>query len=146
MGIVLRTAVMYLVVLILLRITTRRIMRSATPLDMVVIFFFGGVATPPIMGDDRSITGALLAAATLAGLHTALSHLKRVWPTVGMITEGNPVVIYADGDWDQVAMRRMRVDPRDVMAEMRQQGISRLEDVNSAIVEHSGAITVVPKR
>jgi|UPI0006B064ED uncharacterized membrane protein YcaP (DUF421 family) len=146
MGIVLRTALMYLVVLILLRITTRRIMRSATPLDMVVIFFFGGVATPPILGDDRSITGALLAACTLAGLHTLLSHAKRVWPVVGMITEGNPVVIYANGDWDRLAMRRMRVDPRDVMAEMRQQGIGQLADVQSAIVEHSGAITVVPKR
>lgn len=146
MDIVLRTALMYLVVLILLRITTRRIMRSATPLDMVVIFFFGGIATPPILGDDRSITGALLAACTLAGLHTMLSHLKRVWPVVGMITEGNPVVVFANGDWDRTALRRMRVDPRDVMAGMRQQGISRIDDVQSAIVEHSGAITVVPKR
>ena len=96
MGIVLRTALMYLVVLILLRITTRRIMRSATPLDMVVIFFFGGVATPPILGDDRSITGALVAACTLAGLHTLLSYLKRVWPVIGMITEGNPVVVFSN--------------------------------------------------
>lgn len=146
MGIVLRTALMYLVVLILLRITTRRIMRSATPLDMVVIFFFGGIATPPILGDDRSITGALLAACTLAGLHTLLSYLKRVWPVIGMITEGNPVVVFSNGNWDRVAMRRMRVDPRDVVAEMRQQGISRINDVQSAIVEHSGAITVVPKK
>ena len=75
---------------------------------MVAIFFLGGIATPPILGDDRSITGALLAAATLAGLHTLLSYLKRVWPTIAMITEGNPVVVYADGDWDRVAMQRMR--------------------------------------
>lgn len=63
-----------------------------------------------------------------------------------MITEGSPVVVYANGDWDRTAMRRMRVDPRDVMAEMRQQGISRMSDVQSAIVEHSRTITVVPKK
>jgi uncharacterized membrane protein YcaP (DUF421 family) len=146
MDIVLRAALMYLIVLILLRLTTQRIMRSATPLDMVVIFFFGGMAVPPILGDDRSITGAVLALCTIAGLHTLLSQLKRIWPTVGMVAEGNPVVIYANGTWDDAKMRRRRIDPRDVMAEMRQHGITNLEDVQSAIVEHTGAITLVPKR
>lgn len=146
MDIVFRAALMYLIVLILLRLTTQRIMRSATPLDMVVIFFFGGMAVPPILGDDRSITGAILALCTIAGLHTALSHLKRIWPTIGMVTEGNPVVIYSNGKWDDEQMRRRRVDPRDVMAEMRQHGITNLKDVQSAIVEHTGAITLVPKK
>ncbi|HEV7445550.1 MAG TPA: YetF domain-containing protein [Steroidobacteraceae bacterium] len=146
MDIVLRAALMYLVVLILLRLTTQRIMRSATPLDMVVIFFFGGMAVPPILGDDRSITGAVLALCTIAGLHTLLSHLKRIWPTVGMVAEGNPVVIYSNGTLDDAKMRRRRIDPRDVMAEMRQHGITSLEDVQSAIIEHTGAITLVPKR
>ncbi len=146
MDIVLRAALMYLVVLILLRITTMRIMRSATPLDMAVIFFFGGIAVPPILGDDRSITGALLAAATLAGLHTALTHLKRVWPTVGMVTEGNPVVVFSNGEWDDAMMRSKRVDPRDVMAEVRQKGLHHLSEVQSAIVEHNGAITIVPRQ
>ena len=146
MEIVFRAALMYLIVLILLRLTTQRIMRSATPLDMAVIFFFGGMAVPPILGDDRSITGAVLALCTIAGLHMALSHLKRIWPTIGMVTEGNPVVIYSNGTWDDEQMRRRRVDARDVMAEMRQQGITNLVDVQSAIVEHTGAITVVPKK
>ncbi|MBB2965206.1 DUF421 domain-containing protein [Methylobacterium sp. R2-1] len=146
MGIVLRATLLYLVVLLLLRITTMRIMRSATPLDMAVIFFFGGIAVPPILGDDRSITGALLAAATLAGLHTTLSHAKRLWPTIGMVTEGNPVVIFSNGEWDEAKMRSKRVDPRDVMAEVRQKGLLHLSDVQSAIVEHNGAITIVPKQ
>ena len=146
MGIVLRATLLYLVVLILLRITTMRIMRSATPLDMAVIFLFGGIAVPPILGDDRSITGALLAAATLAGLHTTLTHAKRLWPTVGMITEGNPVVVFSNSTWDEAQMRRLRVDPRDVMAEMRQKGLLHLNEVQSAIVEHNGAITIVPRQ
>ena len=112
MEIVFRAALMYLIVLILLRLTTQRIMRSATPLDMVVIFFFGGMAVPPILGDDRSITGAVLALCTIAGLHMVLSHLKRIWPTIGMVTEGNPVVIYSNGTWDDEQMRRRRVDAR----------------------------------
>ena len=113
---------------------------------MAVIFFFGGIAIPPILGDDRSLTGALLALCTIAGLHAALSRLKLIWPMLGMVTEGNPVVIYANGTWDDDQMRRLRVDPRDVMAKMRQQGIASFSEVQSAIVEHTGGITVVPKR
>jgi uncharacterized membrane protein YcaP (DUF421 family) len=145
MRIVLTAAVMYLVILIMLRVTTRRIMRSATTLDMAVVFLFGGMAVQPILGQDRSVTGALLSVCTVAGLHLALSRLKLVWPVVGMVTEGTPVVVYANGIWDRKQMRRLRVDERDVRSEMRQNGIKRFGEVQSVIVEHTGGITVVPK-
>ncbi|MGY2050466.1 DUF421 domain-containing protein [Methylobacterium sp. JK268] len=146
MTIVLTAALMYGVVLILLRVTTRRIMRSATPLDMAVVFLFGGMAVQPVLGQDRSITAALLAMATVAGLHLAVSRLKLIWPALGMVAEGTPVVVYADGVWDRKQMRRLRVDERDVRAEMRQNGIRSFDDVQSAIVEHTGGITVVSRR
>ncbi|MDQ0524152.1 DUF421 domain-containing protein [Methylobacterium gregans] len=111
---------------------------------MAVILFFGGVAAPPILGDDRSSIGAVLAAATLAGLHTALTHLKRLWPTLGMVTEGNPAVIFSNGEWDDAKLHSKRVDPRDVIAEVKQKGLCELSEVQSAIVEHNGAITIVP--
>jgi len=49
MDIVLRVAVLYLVVLFTLRMTTRKTMRSSTPLDLVVIFLIGGMATTSIL-------------------------------------------------------------------------------------------------
>ncbi|MFE1599667.1 DUF421 domain-containing protein [Methylobacterium sp. ID0610] len=145
MSTVLTAALMYGLVLVLLRVTTRRIMRSATPLDMAVVFLFGGLAVQPILGQDRSVTGALLAICTVAGMHLAVSRLKLWWPAVGMVAEGTPVVIYANGIWDRKQMRRLRVDERDVVAEMRQNGIRHLSEVQSAIIEHTGGITIVRK-
>ena len=125
--------------------TTRRILRSATSLDLVVIFLLGGFAMPSILNGDQSLTGAILGMATVAGLHFALSRLRTRWPLVGQITEGTAVSIYARQGFDENQMLRSRLTMQDVVAEMRQSGLSDLGDVDSIIVEHNGAITVMPK-
>ena len=143
MDTIVRAAIMYVVVLIILRVTTRRIMRSATPLDLAVIFLFGGMAVQPILADDRSMTGALLAIGTVAVLHLGISALKLRWPVIGRITDGTPVIVYANGNWDHVQMRKMRVQRHDVLAEMRQNGIRSLDEVETVVVEHNGGLTVM---
>jgi uncharacterized membrane protein YcaP (DUF421 family) len=143
MGIIFRAALMYLFILIILRITTRRMMKSATPLDMAIVFMIGGLGIQPILGEDRSITGAMLAVATIAGMHITLSYL-RIWaPVIGQIVEGTPVVIFSNGNWDVKEMRRLRVQKQDVMAEMRQKGITSMDDVQSVTAEHNGGISVI---
>jgi uncharacterized membrane protein YcaP (DUF421 family) len=143
MDIVLRAALIYVFVLIMLRITTRKIMRSATPLEMCVIFLFGGFAVAPVLGGDRSVTGAVIAVSTIAFLHITISTLELFWPALGRITKGTPVIIYADGKWDTPEMQMLRVQRNDAMAEMRQQGIKSLDEVEAVIVEHNGGITIV---
>jgi uncharacterized membrane protein YcaP (DUF421 family) len=143
MDLVLRATLMYFIVLIMLRLTTRKIMRSATPLEMAVIFFFGGIGVQPLLAGDRSVTGAVVAMATIAGLHISLSWLETRWPVLGRITKGAPVVVYTQGKWDQYEMQMLRVQQADVLAEMRQQGIKRLDEVEAAVIEHNGGITIV---
>ncbi len=145
MDIVLRAALMYILILMILRVTTRRIMRSATPLDLVVIFLFGGLTVPSVLATDTSITGALLGIATVAGFHFALSRLRIRWPLVGMITEGTSVVIYAKGAFDDNQMIRSRITRQDVEAQMRISGVKTLEKVDAVVVEHNGGITVMTK-
>jgi uncharacterized membrane protein YcaP (DUF421 family) len=146
MGIVLRAALMYLFILVVLRITTRRMMRSATPLDMAIVFLIGGMGIQPVLGEDRSIVGAMLAISTIAGLHIGLSYLRLLAPVVGRIAEGTAVVLYSNGAWDAAEMRRLRVQRQDVMAEMRQKGLVSLDDVQSVIIEHNGAISIIRNR
>ncbi len=145
MDIVIRTTLLYLFILIVMRVTTRRILRSATALDLVVIFLFGGFSVPCLLSSDMSITGALLGMSTVAGMHFALSRLRMRYPIVGMITEGTSVQIYAPGGFDENQMSRSRISMQDVVAEMRQQGSRTLDDVDSIIVEHNGSITVLSK-
>jgi uncharacterized membrane protein YcaP (DUF421 family) len=145
MGIVLRAALMYLVILTILRMTTRRMMRTATPMDMGIVVLIGGLGLQPILGEDRSITGSMLAIATISGLHVGLSYLPLWMPRLGQIVQGTPVVIYSNGHWDTREMQRLRVQEQDVLAEMRQKGINSLESVQSAVVEHNGGISIITR-
>jgi uncharacterized membrane protein YcaP (DUF421 family) len=145
MDVILRAAVVYLCLLILLRITTRKIMRSATPLDMSVIFLFGGLGVQPILGEDRSLTSALLAAFTIAGLHMLISALKPKVPLIGWISEGTPVIVFENGRFNTARLRRLRVEDKDVIAEMRQNGHRSLDEVEKVVVEHNGGISIIAK-
>jgi uncharacterized membrane protein YcaP (DUF421 family) len=146
MEIIVRAVIVYVLLLLVLRITTRRVIRSATPMDMVLIFVFGGLAIGGVMGDDRSITGASLAIGTFAMMHVILSLAARRWPAIGMITEGAPLVIYADGEWNRARLRTLRIRERDVITEARQKGMRGIDEVEVAIAEHNGGISIIPKR
>lgn len=143
--VVIRALVVYFVLLILLRVTTRRVSRSMTPLDMVILFLFGGLSAQAILGDDHSMTSAFLAVGTIAGAHILISVAKVRWPLVGMISEGTPVVVYDDDRWLEDKLRHLRIYKSDVLAEVRQQGLSNLENVRCVIVEPTGGISVVRK-
>ena len=146
MDIVLRTAFFYVFVLLVLRVTTRRILRSATPLDLVVIFLLGGFAMPSILLNDMSMTAALLGMSTVAAFHFSLSRLRTRWPVIGMLTEGTSVVIYSENGFDENQMLHSRITRQDVEAEMREAGLHSIAEVETIIIEHTGAITIIGKR
>lgn len=145
MGVVIRAAVVYLLLLLVLRITTRRIIRSATPLDMVIVFLFGGLSIQAILGEDRPMTNSLLAIGTIAVLHVAIARAKLKWGWIGLIVEGAPKVVFRDGDWDHEVLRQLRMEPRDVLTEARQNGLRSMDQVECAIAEHNGGISIIKK-
>jgi uncharacterized membrane protein YcaP (DUF421 family) len=145
MDTIVRAAIIYFVLLFVLRVTTRRVLRAATPMDLVLVFVFGGVGVQAMLGEDRSITAMLLSLATFSLLHVGISAAKRRWPHIGLYTEGSPVVIYRDGEWDEKALRTLRIARRDVMTEVRQSGRRRMDQIELVVAEHNGGISIVAK-
>ena len=62
-----------------------------------------------------------------------------------MISEGTPVIIYSNGAWARDKMKRLRVQEQDVYAEMRQHGHKTIDEVETAVIEHNGGLTILPK-
>jgi uncharacterized membrane protein YcaP (DUF421 family) len=145
MDTIIRAAIVYFVLLFVLRVTTRRVLRSATPMDLVLIFVFGGVGVQAILGEDRSITTMLLSLATFSLLHVGISAAKRRWPAIGLYTEGAPTVVYRDGEWDQRSLRSLHMAERDVMTEVRQSGKRSMGEVELVVAEHNGGISIISK-
>src|ERR1700712_1410492 len=143
MDIILRSAGAYVFLLIVLRITTHRVSRTMTPLDMGIMFLFGVLSSQAVLAGDQSITAALVAVSTISLLHIFVSTAKTRWPGLGRIAEGTPTIVYANGRWDERRLRQMRIYKGDVLTEMRQRGISHLHQVKYAIVETHGGISIM---
>lgn len=143
MDIVLRSAGAYLFLLIVLRITTHRVSRTMTPLDMVIMFLFGGLSSQAVLAGDQSIAAALIAVSTIALLHILVSTAKLRWPGLGRVAEGTPSIVFANGEWDERRLQEMRIYKDDVLAEVRQRGIPHLRGVKYAIVENHGGISII---
>ncbi|MBP0494205.1 DUF421 domain-containing protein [Pararoseomonas indoligenes] len=143
MSLVLRAAAGYLILLFAVRLIGRRTASQMAPFDLVLLFLFGGITITAVIGDDRSLTGAVSAVFTIGLMHILVSWAKSRYPLVGRIVDGKPVVVYEHGQWHRHRMHRLRLNEQDIMAAARQRGLERLEQVRYATAERDGKISII---
>ena len=143
MEVIIRAAGGYLLLLTMVRLMGRRTASQMAPFDLVVLFMFGGTAITAVVGDDRSVVGAVTALSTIGLMHVTVSWIKARSPWFGRIVDGTPVVIYEDGEFHKDRMRSMRILESDVMAAARQRGLMRLEQVRYAVAERDGKVSII---
>jgi uncharacterized membrane protein YcaP (DUF421 family) len=145
MDAVLRAAVIYGFLLVILRIAGERTMSSMTTFDFVLLLVIAEATQQGLIGDDFSLTKALLVITTLVGLDVGISFLKDRWPLLHKVIEGIPLVIVENGKPLVERMKRARVDESDVLQFARHQGLERMEEIKFAVLERTGEISIVPK-
>ncbi len=145
MDAVLRAAAIYVVLLLAFRIAGRRTLAEMTPFDLVLVFIIGEATQQALLGQDFSVTNAVLVIVTLLFLDIVMSLAKERSGTFEKLIDGVPTIIVADGRPLTERMRRARVDEADVMeAARRLHGIERLDQIKYAVLEVSGGISVIP--
>jgi uncharacterized membrane protein YcaP (DUF421 family) len=143
---VLRSAIIYLILLIVFRIAGRRTLIQATTFDVVLLLIIGETAQQALLGDDYSITNALLAMVTLIGADIGLSLLKQRSPRLDKLIDGVPLIIVQDGRLLTERMLKARIDEQDVLRAAREtQGLERLAQIKYAVLEPNGGISIIPK-
>jgi uncharacterized membrane protein YcaP (DUF421 family) len=140
---IINAAIIYWALLFSFRLIGRRGPNMMTPFEVVLLFMLGGMGMQAIIGNDHSLTNALLGIGTVIMMHVLVSALKGWSACFGRIVDGTPVIIFGKGQWQQEHMRHLHVHMQDVMAAARSQGLERLEQIKYAIVERNGAISVV---
>jgi uncharacterized membrane protein YcaP (DUF421 family) len=142
---VLRAAFIYFFLLIVFRIAGRRTLSEMTTFDFILLLIIGEATEPVLLGDDPSITHAVLVIITLLFINVGMSLIKSRSKTMEKLMDGVPTIIVEHGRLMQERMKTARVSRDDVMeAARRMHGIERLEQIKYAIVEVSGGITIVP--
>jgi uncharacterized membrane protein YcaP (DUF421 family) len=111
------------------------------------LLIVGEATQQALLGEDFSLTNAFLVILTLIGLDIAISLWQQRWPRLAKWVEGVPLVIVEDGRPLHERMRRVRVSEADILTAARErQGLARMEQIQYAVLERSGGISIIPKQ
>jgi uncharacterized membrane protein YcaP (DUF421 family) len=143
MDIVLRAIVLYAFIVFVMRVIGRRELSSMTPFDLVLLIILGDAIQQGLTQDDYSVTGAVLAVATIAALQVFTSYLSFRSKRARTVLEGHPIVVVDHGRLVQQNLKRERMTEDEVAEEMRQQQIASLDEVEWAIIEANGSISFI---
>lgn len=141
-SIALRTAAIYALMLAMIRVLGKRAIGNLTAFDMLIALIMGDLAGNAVYG-SVSMASGIVAILTLSGLHYANSWLAFSHPSVARLVEGRPTPIVRDGAFQRQGLRRERMTEEEVRAELRLEGVERLDDVRLAQVESDGRISVL---
>ncbi|MBL0733706.1 MULTISPECIES: DUF421 domain-containing protein [Stenotrophomonas] len=143
---ILRAVVVYVVVLGMVRLGGKRALGQITPFDVLLIVLLGNAVQNVLLGTDTSLGGGLLLAATLILLNYGVGWLTTRNRRMERMIEGEPTVIARDGRLLEGVLRRELISRADFDAALRQQGGLRIEDVQIALLETTGHITILPRK
>jgi len=138
----LRTAVVYFAIVILLRIFGKRELAQLNSFDLVVLLLLSNVVQNAIIGPDDSLWGGLVGAATLLFLNSVVVRVVKRWPRIDQLFEGRQNAIVTDGKYDEHELTRLGLRRGDVETAIRRQGAGSVKEVKSASIYPGGAIVV----
>lgn len=145
MDIVLRAAVLYFFIVLVTRIVGRRELSSLSALDLILLIVLGDAVQQGLTQDDYSVTGAMIAVATIASLQVFTSYLSFRSQKASKVLEGLPMVLIDRGRIVDENLRRERISEDELAGEMRGQQIAAFDEVEWAILEANGTISFIKK-
>ena len=145
MDIVFRGIFVFVFLYVLMRMIGRRELSSLEPFDLILLIVLGDAVQQGLTQDDYSLTGAFLAIGTIAIMQVAVSYANFRFPKLRPVLDGEPIVVVQDGRPIEKNLKRERVTIEDLAAAARQQNIAKIEDVQWAVMETSGAISFIKK-
>jgi len=145
MDLVLRTAFVFLLILVVTRAVGRRELSSMEPFDLILLVVIGDLVQQGVTQADYSLTGTTTVVATLAVLLVATAWLSFRFKRLRPLLEGEPTLLIADGRILERNLRRERMTIEEVRAEARQKSIGSLDDVRFAVLETNGRISFIKR-
>jgi len=137
-----RAAAVYVLMLVVIRALGKRTVGNFSAFDLLVALMLGEVVDEIIYGDVRFLQGTI-AIVAIGALAYADSWLAYFDHGMESILEGKPTIIVRDGEFDRKGMRQERMNEKDVLGQLRNQGIQDMREVHLAVVEHDGSVSVL---
>lgn len=142
---ILRGAITYGALLVLVRVSGKRTVGQFTPFDLIVVLLLSEGVSAGLTGGDDSVGGGLLVVTTLIGLNLLVAMASSRSKRLEVMFEGNPVLIGRDGQFFEQVLKRHHIGDGDVQKSLREADCD-LHEMRYAFLETDGTISIQKKR
>ena len=133
----------YLSLVVLLRMSGKRTLSKYNAFDFVVTVAFGSTLAAVLVDQNVSLAQGVAAFIVLLGMQFVITWLSVRSEGMRELVKGEPALLFHRGRFLDGAMRRERVTREELLAAARSEGIASMEDVEAAVLETDGTVTVV---
>ncbi len=144
---VLRALVMYAVLMVIFRVSGKRSLAQITTFDFVLLLVISEATQQALLGNDFSMTNAVLVITTLLVIDIGFSLLQQRFPGIGPWVEDVPLVLVNEGEVLKQRMDKVRISESDILEAARtKQGLERMDQIKYAVLERTGDVSIIPKQ
>lgn len=140
-----RTVLIYVFLIITMRVMGKRQLGELDVGELVITILLSDIASLPITNPEKPILSALIPIATLAILEILTSTLILRSAFVKKLLSSKPSILISHGRLDKSALKKARISIEDLVSQMRQNGLYDLSEVDYAILEENGKMSIIPK-
>ena len=143
---ILRPVIVYAFLVAALRLTGKRELAELNPLDLVVLLTLANTVQNSIIGDDNSVLGGIIGAATLLSVNFLVVRFLYKHKKLRRIVEGETELLIEHGRVLADRLDKESLSRDDLEAAARAQGLGSLDEVERAVLEPSGRISFIPRK
>lgn len=140
-----RTSVLYLFVIFIMRIMGKRQIGELQPTELVVTLLLSEIIAIPMQDNDISLVSTIVPVLVLVGLEILISVISLKSVKIRSLMQGNSIIIIRDGKLDLKKIKELRFTIDDILEALRQKDIFDISKVQYAVVETNGTISVMLK-
>lgn len=142
---VIRTLILYIVILVMVRLMGKRQISDLQTSELVVTLLISNIAVIPMQDTSLPLLSGVVPIMLLVACEIAISFIMLKNSKIRQLICGKPQIVIFNGTVDQKKMRELRISIEDLSEQLRQEGVFALSDVKYAIVETNGKISVMKK-
>ena len=143
---ILRPIVVYFFLVVSLRLAGKRELAQLNPFDLVVLLTISNTVQNAIIGEDNTVTGGLIGAATLLFVNHMVVRYLYGHKGLDRMVEGDPDILIENGLIKRERLRKELITINELTAAAHKQGFSSLDEVDLAVLDPGGTISFCAKR
>ena len=143
---ILRAGIVYAFLIVGLRLAGKRELAQLNPFDLVVLLTLSNTVQNAIIGDDNSVTGGIIGAATLLLINYLVIRFLFAHERIDRMVEGEPDVLIDQGRVREDHLKKELLTKHELEIAAHRQGFDDLKDIDHATIEPGGGIFFAPRK